>query len=181
MASDAAVPTPDEIERLAGEAADAIAAAADRAAWEDLRVQWAGARQGRLRTLQAMIPRAADKRAFGQAFNRLKSRVESALAARGAELERAEAAAAQRNARIDVTLPGRRPPTGSLHPVTRVTREIEEIFRGLGYSVAEGPEVEEDRFNFGLLNFPDDHPARDAQDTLFLADGRLLRTHTSPV
>ena len=96
MASDAAVPTPDEIERLAGEAADAIAAAADRAAWEDLRVQWAGARQGRLRTLQAMIPRAADKRAFGQAFNRLKSRVESALAARGAELERAEAAAAQR-------------------------------------------------------------------------------------
>jgi phenylalanyl-tRNA synthetase alpha chain len=181
MASDAAVPTPDELERLAGEAESAIGAAPDRAAWEILRVHWAGARQGRLRALQALIPRAADKRAFGQAFNRLKSRVESALEARSAELERVEAASALRAARVDVTLPGRRPATGSLHPVTRVTREIEEIFRGLGYSVAEGPEVEEDRFNFGLLNFPDDHPARDAQDTLFLTDGRLLRTHTSPV
>ncbi|HSM14103.1 MAG TPA: phenylalanine--tRNA ligase subunit alpha [Thermoanaerobaculia bacterium] len=178
---DDAVPTPDELERLAVEAEASISAAADRAAWETLRVAWAGARQGRLRALQALIPRAADKRAYGQAFNRLKQRVEAALEARSEELDRAGAERRLAAARVDVTLPGRRPALGSLHPVTRVSAEIEEIFRGLGYSVAEGPEVEDDRLNFELLNFPSDHPARDAQDTLYLEDGRLLRTHTSPV
>ena len=177
----AAVPSPEELERLAAEAESAIARAADRAAWEALRVAWTGARQGRLRELQALIPQAADKRAYGQGFNRLKQRVEAALAAREAALLDAERAASEAAARVDVTLPGRRPATGSLHPVTLVARQIESIFRGLGYSVAEGPEVESDRYNFELLNFPADHPARDAQDTLFVADGRLLRTHTSPV
>jgi phenylalanyl-tRNA synthetase alpha chain len=177
----AAVPSAEELDRLAGEAEAEIAAAAGRADWERLRVGWVGARHGRLRELQALIPRAADKRAFGQAFNRLKSRVEAALAARDAALAAAEQAACSGEARLDVTLPGRRPPVGSLHPVTLVMLEIEAIFRGLGYSVAEGPEVEDERTNFGLLNFPEDHPARDAQDTLFLEDGRLLRTHTSPV
>jgi phenylalanyl-tRNA synthetase alpha chain len=175
------VPTPEELDRLAAEAEAAIAAAADRAAWDAVRVTWQGARQGRLRQLQELIPRAADKRAYGQGFNRLKQRIEAALAARDAELAAREEAARRSAAHVDVTLPGRRPVSGSLHPVTLVAAEIEAIFRGLGYSVAEGPEVESDRFNFGLLNFPDDHPARDAQDTLFLEDGRLLRTHTSPV
>lgn len=177
----AAVPSAEELDRLAVEAEAEIAAAAGRVDWERLRVGWAGARHGRLRELQALIPRAADKRAYGQAFNRLKERIEAALAARDAALAAAEQAARGGEARVDVTLPGRRPPAGSLHPVTLVLLEIEAIFRGLGYSVAEGPEVEDERTNFGLLNFPEDHPARDAQDTLFLEDGRLLRTHTSPV
>ncbi len=176
-----AVPTPEDLDRLAAEAESAIAQVVDRAAWDAVRVEWAGARQGRLRSLQAQIREAVDKRAFGQAFNRLKERVEAALEARDRELSVSEQAAQRAAARVDVTLPGRRALTGSLHPVTRVTLEIYEIFRGLGYSVAEGPEVEDDRLNFALLNFPDDHPARDAQDTLFTADGRLLRTHTSPV
>jgi phenylalanyl-tRNA synthetase alpha chain len=176
-----AAPSPEQLERLAAEAESAIAAAADRAAWDALRVAWTGARQGRLRTLQALIPSAADKRAYGQGFNRLKQRVETALAARDAALATAERAAAEAAARVDVTLPGRRPALGSLHPVTHVALEIEAIFRGLGYSVAEGPEIESDELNFGLLNFPVDHPARDEQDTFFLTDGRLLRTHTSPV
>jgi phenylalanyl-tRNA synthetase alpha chain len=176
-----AAPSPEELGRLAVEAESAIAAAADRAAWEALRIAWIGARQGRLRALQALIPRAADKRAYGQGFNRLKQRVEAALTAREASLAEAERAAAEAAARVDVTLPGRRPALGTLHPVTLVALEIEAIFRSLGYSVAEGPEVESDEMNFALLNFPADHPARDAQDTLFLADGRLLRTHTSPV
>lgn len=175
------VPTLEELARLADEAAAAIAAAGDRAAWEALRVAWAGAKSGRLRELQALIPRAADKRAYGQAFNGLKNRVEAALAARDAALTAAEAAGRLAAQRVDVTLPGRRPLRGSLHPVTLVAREIEAVFRSLGYSVAEGPEIESDRYNFALLNFPDDHPARDAQDTLFVEDGRLLRTHTSPV
>ncbi|MBP9825958.1 MAG: phenylalanine--tRNA ligase subunit alpha, partial [Thermoanaerobaculia bacterium] len=146
-----------------------------------LRVAWIGARSGRLKELQALVPKAPDKRAFGAAFNALRLRIEAALAARDADLTRLEEEARLRATRVDVTLPGRRPATGSLHPVTLVSREIEAVFRALGYSVAEGPEIEDDRYNFALLNFPDDHPARDAQDTLFVEDGRLLRTHTSPV
>ncbi|MEZ5312506.1 MAG: phenylalanine--tRNA ligase subunit alpha [Thermoanaerobaculia bacterium] len=165
---------------MATEATAAIAAAADRAAWESLRVAWAGARSGRLKEIQSLIPRAADKRAFGQAFNLLKGRIEEALAQRDAELRAAAATGAEQSG-FDVTLPGRRPPLGALHPVTLVSRQIEEVFRALGYSIAEGPEIEDDRYNFALLNFPEDHPARDAQDTLFVEDGRLLRTHTSPV
>jgi phenylalanyl-tRNA synthetase alpha chain len=180
-AAAAPVPTADELARLAAAAERAIAAAADRAAWEAVRVEWAGQRHGRLRRLQELIPRAADRRAYGQAFNRLKERVEAALAARAEELAAAEERARRAAARLDVTLPGRRPATGSLHPVTLVAREVEAIFRALGYSVATGPEVESEEYNFGLLNFPVEHPARDAQDTLFVADGRLLRTHTSPV
>ncbi|MGH7857554.1 MAG: phenylalanine--tRNA ligase subunit alpha, partial [Candidatus Binatia bacterium] len=98
-----------------------------------------------------------------------------------AELAALERGAQRAAAAVDVTLPGRRPAIGSLHPVTLVSRQIEAIFRAMGYSVAEGPEVESDRYNFELLNFPADHPARDAQDTLFVEDGRVLRTHTSPV
>jgi phenylalanyl-tRNA synthetase alpha chain len=179
--SSAPVPTLEELERLASEAEAAIASAGDRPSWERMRVEWAGAKSGRLKELQALIPKAPDKRAYGQAFNGLKGRVEAALAARDAALTEAEAAARSASHRVDVTLPGRRPPLGSLHPVTLVSREIEAVFRSLGYSVAEGPEIEDDRYNFALLNFPDDHPARDAQDTLFVEDGRLLRTHTSPV
>ncbi len=180
-ASSEAVPTPEELERLATEAEEAISRAVDRAAWESLRVAWIGSRSGRLKELQAMVPKAPDKRAFGAAFNGLRLRIEAALATRGGDLARLEEEARLAASRLDVTLPGRRPAGGSLHPVTLVSREIEAVFRSLGYSVAEGPEIEDDRYNFALLNFPDDHPARDAQDTLFVEDGRLLRTHTSPV
>jgi phenylalanyl-tRNA synthetase alpha chain len=154
-----------------------------RAEWEALRVRWVGRKQGIVRSLLDGIPRqpAAERRAYGQAVNTLKVTVEESLAALGERLAGGEAAAARAAAKVDVTLPGRRPKLGCVHPVSRVTAEIEEIFRGLGYSVAEGPEVEDDYHNFAALNFPPDHPARDSQDTLFLAGGRLLRTHTSPV
>ena len=174
-------PTPEELDALAVEAESALRAAPDRAAWEALRVAWLGQKQGRLKRLQELIPRAPDKKAYGQAFNRAKQRIEVAAAARDAELGAAEERARRAAGATDVTLPGRRPAAGSLHPVTLAQREIESIFKGLGYSIAEGPEVESDEYNFGLLNFPSDHPARDAQDTLFVSDGRLLRTHTSPV
>ena len=126
------------------------------------------------------VPRE-EKREYGQGVNRFKSAVETRLAEIDEELQRAEVAVAQQSAVVDVTLPGRRPHLGTLHPVNLVTQQIVEIFVGLGYSVAEGPEVEDDFHNFEALNFPHDHPARDTQDTLFLEDGRLLRTHTSPV
>src|SRR5690606_26412472 len=82
---------------------------------------------------------------------------------------------------VDLTLPGRRPAQGASHPIIRVQREIEQIFARLGFEVARGPQAETDLFNFEALNFPDDHPARDMQDTLILEGERLLRTHTSPV
>jgi len=159
------------------------AAVEERAAWEDLRLRWAGRKQGLVRSLLARLGEVPqeERRDFGQAVNTLKERVEERLAELDAGLSAREREAARRAAAVDVTLPGRRPALGSLHPVTRVQREIEEIFAELGYSVAEGPEVEDDFHNFEALNFPQDHPARDTQDTFFLKNGLPLRTHTSPV
>jgi phenylalanyl-tRNA synthetase alpha chain len=155
----------------------------DRAAWDALRVEWMGRKQGRVRELLDAIKQVppAERRAYGEAVNRLKTLAEERLSALDARLAEAESAAARSAAAVDVTLPGRRPRLGSLHPVTLASREIERIFTGLGYSVADGPEVESDFLNFAALNFPEDHPARDTQDTFFVEDGRLLRTHTSPV
>jgi phenylalanyl-tRNA synthetase alpha chain len=155
----------------------------DRAGWEALRVQWVGRKQGIVRALLDGIKTVepAERRAYGEGVNRLKETVEQRLAALDVALTRAEQEAARRAAAVDVTLPGRPPALGSLHPVTLVIREMEEIFAELGYSVAEGPEVETDYHNFEALNFPKDHPARDTQDTFFLEGGLLLRTHTSPV
>jgi phenylalanyl-tRNA synthetase alpha chain len=155
----------------------------DRKDWEALRVQWVGRKQGILRALLDGIRNVEpqERRAYGEAVNRLKERVESRLAELDEALSAKEQKAARRAAVVDVTLPGRRPALGSVHPVTLVIREMEEIFAEMGYSVAEGPEAEDDYHNFEALNFPRDHPARDTQDTFFLENGLLLRTHTSPV
>ena len=175
----------------AGEAArfdEAAAGVADRDAYERLRLEWLGRKKGRVRSLLAALrdQPPEKRREFGQAVNELKTKVEERLAEIDRRLAEEEAGAARREAAVDVTLPGRRPELGTLHPVSRVGQEIVEIFARLGYSVAEGPEVEEDRYNFQLLNFPLDHPARDTQDTFFVAGPeeetpRVLRTHTSPV
>jgi len=173
------LPTAERLREIEASLGEALDGARSISAWQAVKGQY-GRLLDDLFPLLRELPKEA-RRDAGKLLNELKARVQSAIEARGLELQRQEAEARLRAARVDVTLPGRRPPVGSLHPVTRVARQIAEIFLGLGYTVAEGPEVEEDRFNFGLLNFPDDHPARDAQDTLFVAGGRLLRTHTSPV
>jgi len=154
-------------------------AGADPRKIEEVRIRFAGRRSGVLRELEEhlkALPKE-DKPAYGKALNELKAlvaaRLESAVAAASAVAATALA--------VDVTLPGRRPASGALHPVTLVRREIEEIFLRMGYSVADGPEAEDDWHNFEALNIPPDHPARDAQDTFYLAGGWLLRTHTSPV
>ncbi len=171
------------IDELGDRFAAACAAVRDRAGWEALRVEWIGRKRGVVRGLLDSIKDAppAERRTYGEAVNRLKERVEAGLAELDERLRAAEDAERRAAARVDVTLPGRPPRLGALHPVTIVRREIEQIFAELGYSVAEGPDVEDDFHNFAALNFPPDHPARDTQDTLFLEDGRLLRTHTSPV
>jgi len=177
----------DEVSGTLAGLAEAFArdaeAVRDRAGWEALRVAWLGKKRGQIRVLMERIKEIApdQRRAYGQGVNQLKGRIEAGLEAIDQRLVAAEQAAKRESSRIDVTLPGRAPRLGSLHPVTRVIRLIEGIFAELGYSVADGPEIEDDRHNFALLNFPPDHPARDTQDTLFVDGGLLLRTHTSPV
>ena len=159
------------------------AAVADRESWEALRLDWLGRKKGVVRSLLSRIGEvAADaRREFGQQVNVLKTDVEAGLEAIGVRLDNSERKASLKERQVDVTLPGRRPQLGSLHPVTRVTEEIEAIFAELGFSVAEGPEIETDFHNFEALNMPPDHPARDTQDTFFVEAGKVLRTHTSPV
>jgi phenylalanyl-tRNA synthetase alpha chain len=184
--SSAGAPQVAEIAALEARAEEferACAAVQDRAGWDALRVQWVGRKQGIVRSLLDDIKKVEpqSRRAYGEAVNRLKERVEGRLSELDEALAARERESARRSAAVDVTLPGRRPHLGSVHPVSIVNREMEEIFAELGYSVAEGPEVEDDYHNFEALNFPKDHPARDTQDTFFLESGLLLRTHTSPV
>ncbi len=173
-------PSPDElIDRFTSEAGEVR----DRAGFDALRLRWTGRKQGTVRTLLARIGEVPpeERKEFGQAVNRLRQAVEQRLESLELEIADREAAAGAEAARVDVTLPGRRPHLGTLHPVTLVVQEITEIFAALGYSVAEGPEVEDDYHNFTALNMPEGHPARDTQDTFFVEGGGLLRTHTSPV
>ncbi len=134
-------------------------------------------------SLKALAPK--ERAAFGQRANAAKGVIEASIRRIGMELETRESASRDRASAVDVTLPGRRERSGGLHPITIVRRSIEDIFLRLGYSIADGPEVENDFHNFEALNFPPDHPARDSQDTLLLdrtaVSPLLLRTHTSPV
>jgi phenylalanyl-tRNA synthetase alpha chain len=170
------------VDAVAAEARAAIARAATSAELEQIRVRYLG-RQGvltsLLRSLGTLPP--AERPLVGAAANDAKRELETALEQRLAARLEEERRRRREGARVDLTLPGRRPPLGSLHPLTRVHDEIVEIYVGLGFSVAEGPEIESDYFNFEALNLPKDHPARDMQDTFYLTEDRLLRTHTSPV
>ncbi|HET8985875.1 MAG TPA: phenylalanine--tRNA ligase subunit alpha [Trueperaceae bacterium] len=160
----------------------AIEAAADLATLNDLRVRYLGKKGEltlRLKELGALPPE--DRRTAGQAINEQKQALEAALGSRKEALERAAVDAALANESVDVTLPGTRPDGGGLHLLTLVTNRLLDVFTSLGYEVAVGPELETDHYNFGALNFPPDHPARDTQDTFWTTDGRLLRTHTSPM
>lgn len=121
------------------------------------------------------------KRLVGQASNACKDQIESAFAACVSTIEAAELAHRLQAERVDVTLPSRMPTLYGGHPVMTVLWELIDLFVALGFDVAEGPEIEDDFHNFEALNFPHDHPARDMQDTFMFPDGRLLRTHTSPV
>jgi phenylalanyl-tRNA synthetase alpha chain len=171
-----------EIESLASQALAEINAADAHDALESLRVRLLG-KQGSITTLLKSLGAmpAEQRKTAGEAINRAKESIGEAIAARRAHLD--EAALRERLAteRIDVTLPGRRGDRGNLHPVTRAMERIVEIFSRLGYAVAEGPEIEDDWHNFEALNFPPHHPARAMHDTFYFPDGRLLRTHTSPV
>jgi phenylalanyl-tRNA synthetase alpha chain len=168
-------------EAVRTEALARFAAAGSAAAVEEARIAYLG-RSGVEKELTDAFAAAApeDKRRLGQPFNQLKQALRQALADAQARL-----ATVVDDAPIDLTLPAAPRRTGSIHPLSKLGAEVEDVFRSMGYQVVEGPQVEFDEFNFGRLNIPADHPARDHQDTFWLeaADGqpRLLRTHTSSV
>ncbi len=168
--------------------ADLEEAGGDAEAVEKVRITYAGRRSGLLNELTAVLrdlPKEA-KRDYGRALNELKKDIESRLAD-ARECAASEKVAAGKGqtkgvaGAVDVTLPGTPVQRGAQHPVHIVRRRIEEIFLRMGYDVEAGPEVEDDWHNFEALNIPPDHPARDDQDTFYLPQGYLLRTHTSPV
>ncbi|MBD8526782.1 phenylalanine--tRNA ligase subunit alpha [Pseudomarimonas arenosa] len=132
-----------------------------------------------LKTLGKLPPE--ERKAHGEAINRVKDAVAEALSARKQALESAALAQRLASERIDITLPGRNAQRGAVHPITRTLERITAIFSGLGYQVADGPEIEDDWHNFEALNFPPHHPARAMHDTFYTEQGHVLRTHTSPV
>jgi phenylalanyl-tRNA synthetase alpha chain len=138
-----------------------------------------GSVSGVLRGLGNLAP--AERAALGSEANAAKQQIEALAAARREALERAGQAFALETGRLDVSLPGAAPPRGRLHPVSVIEREVAAFFTTLGYSIEDGPEVETEWNNFGALNIPEDHPARDLHDTFFVEGGYVLRTHTSPV
>ena len=171
-----------QLEQLEAQAADAIAAAGSAAELEELRVGLLGKKGKLSAVLGAMGKLPGDERPLvGQRANVLKEQVQGLLGERLAAVK--GAAMAERIARetLDVTMPARYIPAGHRHPLISTIEEIVDIFSGLGYRVEEGPEIETDYHNFTALNIPPHHPARDMQDTFYLSDTELLRTHTSPV
>jgi phenylalanyl-tRNA synthetase alpha chain len=172
----------DQLEALEADAAEAIASATDAEALEQLRVGLLG-KKGRLSgVLGAMGRLPGDERPLvGQRANVLKTQVQELLSQRLQAVKRAAMEARIAAETLDVTAAASGMPVGHRHPLISTTEEIVDLFCGLGYQVAEGPEVESDHYNFTALNIPADHPARDMQDTFYLQDNLLLRTHTSPV
>ena len=171
-----------DLESLVSDTLIYIQDSADLSALEDVRVSVLGKKgsvTAQLKELASLEPN--ERKARGARVNEAKATIAAALDARRTELESAALARELQSAAIDVTLPGRGQSVGGLHPVTRTRLRIEAIFRRAGFSVAEGPEVEDDFHNFEALNIPANHPARAMHDTFYFGDGRLLRTHTSPV
>ena len=149
---------------------------------DEVRVRFLGKKGELTEQLKQLGRLPAEQRpAVGQLINTAKERVQDLLERRRAELENAALTAQLAGQHIDVTLPGRGQAPGGIHPVTRTLERIEQLFQGIGFEVVEGPEIETEHYNFEALNIPAEHPARAMHDTFYFPDGRLLRTHTSPV
>jgi phenylalanyl-tRNA synthetase alpha chain len=171
-----------DLAALTQEALAEVAACSDLAVLEDARVRWLGKKGAFTEQLKALGGLAAAARpAAGARINEAKEQLQAAIEVRRGELEREDVERQLAAGRIDVSLPGRGEEQGGLHPVTLTRLRIEALFRRAGFEVASGPEIEDDFHNFGALNIPENHPARAMHDTFYFPDGRLLRTHTSPV
>jgi len=171
-----------DLSSLLQQALEEVANCGDLPALDEVRVRWLGKKGAftdQLKSLGALP--AAERPAAGQRINEAKERLQGAIEARRADLENAAVEQQLAAGRIDVTAPGRCEEPGGLHPVTKARLRIETLFRRAGFQVASGPEIEDDFHNFEALNIPPNHPARAMHDTFYFGDGRLLRTHTSPV
>ncbi len=168
----------NKIEHIKNEAVKELATASDKESIKALSVRYLG-RKGVITQFLRNIPGLPpeERPVAGKKANEAKKFLDAAFNEALKELERASAA----DDRIDVSLPGRTPSRGFLHPITEITRQICDIFTRLGFDIAEGPEVEKDYYNFEALNIPKNHPARDMQDTFYVSEDIVLRTHTSPI
>lgn len=172
----------EQLEAIRQEAETALQTCTDAKQLDAIRVQYLGKKGALTAILKQMGKLSAEERpVMGQLANAVRSDIESAITKQQAAI--AEAALEQKlqSETLDITLPGKQKKIGGLHPLTIVENEIKEIFLGMGFSVADGPEVEYDYYNFEALNLPPDHPARDTQDTFYITDKILLRTQTSSV
>ena len=171
-----------ELQRIKEVALTAIKAATDQQALQDVRVKYLGKKgevTALLKGLGKLSPEERPK--MGALMNAVRETLEAELDKIKSSMEVAAMNARLEEEKIDITLPGRAPKTGHIHPLTTVNEMIEDFFMKMGYTVEEGPEIEQDHFNFECLNLPKDHPARDMQDSFYITENFLLRTHTSPV
>ncbi len=171
-----------QLEQIRAQAAEELHAAADLKQVDDLRVRYLGKKGELTAILKQMGKLSAEERpVMGQLANEVRAAIEEKIAQRQQELKAAALEQQLITEKIDVTMPGVKPALGKQHPLSLVLDELKEIFLGMGFEVASGPEVEYDYYNFEALNIPKDHPARDTQDTFYINDNILLRTQTSPV
>ena len=171
-----------ELQRIKEVALTAIKAATNQQALQDVRVKYLGKKgevTALLKGLGKLSPEERPK--MGALMNAVRETLEAELDKIKSSMETAAMNARLEEEKIDITLPGRAPKTGHIHPLTTVNEMIEDFFMKMGYTVEEGPEIEQDHFNFECLNLPKDHPARDMQDSFYITENFLLRTHTSPV
>lgn len=172
----------EQLKSIAQAALQALEAAKDQQELEALRVKYLGKKGEVTAILKQMGSLSAEERpVIGQLANEVRSKIENQLTAKANEIKAAVADKKLAMETLDVTMPGHKKELGKKHPLDSVLDEIKEIFLGMGFDIAEGPEVETDYYNFEALNIPKDHPARDTQDTFYINDNVLLRTQTSPV
>lgn len=172
----------EDLEKIERAAKEALEAVADGKALEDVRVKFLGKKGELTAILKQMGGLSAEERpVMGQLANKVRADIESAVSERGAQLKELLEAKRIKEETIDVTMPGKAPRVGKLHPLNKTLEQVEEIFLGMGFEIVEGPEVEKDYYCFEALNMPPHHPARDTQDTFYISDSVLLRTQTSSV
>ena len=171
-----------QLEEIKSRAAAALANAKLPQEIDELRVRFLGKKGELTGILKQMGKLSPEERpVIGQLANEVRSWIETDIETRLTEIKASQMAARLESEKLDVTLPGKRPQFGAKHPLSIVLDEIKEIFIGMGFEIADGPEVETDYYNFEALNIPKDHPARDTQDTYYINENILLRTQTSPV
>jgi len=171
-----------ELNTLQSHAKKELAAVENSSQLEEFRIQFLG-RKGQCSTIMKALGKVPkeDKPRLGQLANSVKEEIEALYNDKQQSLSLSSVSSSSQDDSIDLSLPGRKPETGKLHPVTQIMNEVCAIFESLGFSVAEGPDVEHDHYNFEALNIPAHHPARDMHDTFYVSDSILLRTHTSPM